>query len=374
MVMKKSFGEDTLFPTPDGWIVGKDIVDGTILFDDQGQQVVVSDCDKTVGEAYRVLLDGDVEVIAGADNQWRTWTFLDRRAKLFRSDEYKLRKNAARSRGGKPKKIKPKTLPIPTEPSPRTTSQISEKIFASPKNEERNHSIDISKYIHCADIDLELDPYVFGVWSGDGDKHRTAFACMDEHIVARVRNAGYRVEIIPSTAHKLASSYTFFPLKYEKKNLVDILRDMDVYKNKHIPSKYLRSSFNQRLALLQGLMDTDGYVDPNGSCELSLSHLRLATDAFELINSMGIKCNMRHAKSKLYGKDYGLRYRMRFTTDLPVVSLERKCVRCHNKIVNSQSRQRYISDVTALNLTPLVNFSTISKNNSILIGRTFLPA
>lgn len=60
------------------------------------------------------------------------------------------------------------------------------------------------------------------------------------------------------------------------------LREMGLVKGrktpgtgKHIPSVYLRASKDQRLALLQGLMDTDGHIAECGRCELITVHRRL---------------------------------------------------------------------------------------------------
>ena len=51
--------------------------------------------------------------------------------------------------------------------------------------------------------------------------------------------------------------------------LIARLREAGVAGNKHVPHSYLRASAEQRLSLLQGLMDTDGTIDKVGSCELS---------------------------------------------------------------------------------------------------------
>ena len=48
------------------------------------------------------------------------------------------------------------------------------------------------------------------------------------------------------------------------------LRRLGLLGNKHIPAAYLRAGYAQRLALLQGLMDTDGYVNEQGHCEITL--------------------------------------------------------------------------------------------------------
>jgi len=66
------------------------------------------------------------------------------------------------------------------------------------------------------------------------------------------------------------------------------LRAAGVLMNKHIPAIYLRASYAQRLALLQGLMDTDGTINASGASEIDLCHKPLADGLLELIRSLGI--------------------------------------------------------------------------------------
>jgi hypothetical protein len=60
---------------------------------------------------------------------------------------------------------------------------------------------------------------------------------------------------------------------------------------KHVPEEYLRASSSQRLALLQGIMDTDGFVTPNknsaGYVGIKITSEALARGVMELIESLG---------------------------------------------------------------------------------------
>ena len=44
-------------------------------------------------------------------------------------------------------------------------------------------------------------------------------------------------------------------------NIRGELNNLNLLKNKHIPDMYLRASHEQRLDLLRGFMDTDGYFN-----------------------------------------------------------------------------------------------------------------
>ena len=69
------------------------------------------------------------------------------------------------------------------------------------------------------------------------------------------------------------------------------IRSLGVYRNKHIPVLYLRSSVEQRTQLLRGLMDTDGHIDPRGLVTIDLCNENLARGLVELVRSLGGPCN-----------------------------------------------------------------------------------
>lgn len=60
------------------------------------------------------------------------------------------------------------------------------------------------------------------------------------------------------------------PSLNKKQLFIEKLRKMDLIKNKHIPDCYMYATVEERLELLQGLMDTDGTVDKkSGNCSFS---------------------------------------------------------------------------------------------------------
>jgi hypothetical protein len=65
--------------------------------------------------------------------------------------------------------------------------------------------------------------------------------------------------------------------------------------NKFIPKDYLYNSLNVRISLLQGLMDTDGYVDKKGTVQFTTISKQLCDDVRELVLSLGgtVKSNTK---------------------------------------------------------------------------------
>ncbi|MGV2336270.1 MAG UNVERIFIED_CONTAM: hypothetical protein LVR18_19915 [Planctomycetaceae bacterium] len=104
------------------------------------------------------------------------------------------------------------------------------------------------------------------------------------------------------------------------------LRALKVLLRKHIPEKYLRAAPWQRLALLQGLMDTDGSIGRNGHCEITLKDDQLAHDLGELLSSLGFKWRRQQRYVHRDGRRYGpyLRYHFTASSDFPVFRLSRK--------------------------------------------------
>lgn len=215
-----------------------------------------------------------------------------------------------------------------------TQEMLSEGVLIQPEGRV-NFSIRATEPLQLPEANLLIPPYTLGAWLGDGSMDGGGLTGIDNEIWERIERDGFE---ITHSKTKKKNHYI--------KNLVGSIRSLNLYKNKHIPIVYLRSSFEQRLALLQGLMDTDGTVDKNGSCEISLSDERLAKDVLELIRSLGIKASIKtspvsykYTDSKTgesemrEAKD---RHRINFTTTLPVFHLSRKADRLPTELRETQ--------------------------------------
>ena len=98
--------------------------------------------------------------------------------------------------------------------------------------------------------------------------------------------------------------------------------------SKHVPAEYLRAGLEDRLHLLQGIVDTDGHVDPRGNVEVSQKNARLAADIVELVRSLGIKATPTRNTATLNGQQVGWRWRVKFHPgDLVVATLPQKVAR-----------------------------------------------
>src|SRR5690606_25082182 len=140
-------------------------------------------------------------------------------------------------------------------------------------------------------------------------------------------SAGFPITRVETKPGNRASTFHFDGL-WEQLNLLGLASaGRKGALDKRIPTAYLRASYAARLALLQGLLDTDGTISERGGIEFTLTKEDLSFDVLELVRSLGIKAQIREGEAA-YTKDgerrtTGIRYRMTFTTTLPVFRLAR---------------------------------------------------
>ena len=152
------------------------------------------------------------------------------------------------------------------------------------------------------------------------------------------------------------------------------LEEIGVLKNKHIPDRYMTASFRQRLALLQGIMDSDGHIRKNGSCEISLSNFRLAEDVYKLLLTLGQKPAIRTKQTRCNGNPSNPTRRITFTPINGVVPfrLPRKVERV--KLSGSpRAAKRSIWDVRQVPSRPVRCLRVSGDSHLFLAGASLIP-
>lgn len=141
--------------------------------------------------------------------------------------------------------------------------------------------------------ELPLDPYLMGLLLGDGCFRGgiPSFSKPDAELVSAV------AELIPAGGQLgcAVDSPNDHQIQYgrSKRNLVrDALEQSGLWgkysTEKFIPPAYMTMQFDDRVALMQGLLDTDGYCEKSGICiEYSTSSAQLAEQFAELVQSLG---------------------------------------------------------------------------------------
>ncbi|MFG2124064.1 helicase-related protein [Streptomyces sp. NPDC048710] len=152
---------------------------------------------------------------------------------------------------------------------------------------------------------LPLDPYLFGLLLGDGSfRHKLRISTIDTEIRDAVgASVGPECRLVPVTGSRCDYTIQLTQRSGGVRNpVIQILRDLGLWgrtsHGKFIPEEFKNTSIKNRLALLQGLLDTDGTVDANGmSISLCSASVRLAEDVAWLVRSLGGRARILPKKS-----------------------------------------------------------------------------
>jgi len=104
------------------------------------------------------------------------------------------------------------------------------------------------------------------------------------------------------------------------------LNDLRAYKlinNKHIPQEYLANSRRNRLQLLAGLLDTDGYFH-NGCFDFTNKSKQLACDTVRLARSLGFAATLSKCRKASQHGTWGTYYRASISGDVSEIPCKLK--------------------------------------------------
>ena len=190
----------------------------------------------------------------------------------------------------------------------------------------------INNAVEYSKTKLPIEPYYLGMWLGDGTSASTSITTIDEESKTYLKSFADRNELIYTETSKKGTEAIRVNLSKKigsgKNNKTrDSLRELNVFSNKHIPTSYLKSSVEDRMELLRGLMDTDGTIAKDGGgIQIALASEILANNVLELCRSLGIACYLKHKKGNYIKKSGDLNdvYKVTLFTDKPIFKLQRK--------------------------------------------------
>jgi hypothetical protein len=268
-VVGKLLALDTLVPTPDGLRALREIAVGSVVFDERGEPCnVTATYDDLPERAWRVVFGDGLEVLAGGEHQWVTITRGQRKG-YFRRDRPR-----DQNRGPRPEGY---PLDWARWGDVRDTDEIASTLLASDGGYQ--HTIPVARPLRLGERDLPIDPYLLGVWLGDGGERDG------------VITAGFDPDDLMAS------------------------------------EGYLFGSAEQRLALLQGLMDTDGHIGDKRTVEFVSKSEDLADAVVWLASSLGQRVRKAKGEARLRGVSYGPKYRVTWASTIPCFRMPRKRLR-----------------------------------------------
>lgn len=206
---------------------------------------------------------------------------------------------------------------------------------------------------------ITIDPYLLGILIGDGGftNGNLRVTICDPYIleeVNRILLKDYDDVILSSV--RGSCDYSFKKKKFgrSKTEILKQIIELGLHKKysyeKHIPKEYLYTTIENRLSLLQGLMDSDGTVSTN-ALSYSSSSPQLSRDFEELTRSLGFRC-VTSTKKTSYTSPTGNKVdgRISYRSSLQINSLNINPFRCltkKSKFIPMKGRycERYIEKI-----------------------------
>ena len=393
----KALALDTPLPTPFGWTTMGDVRVGDLLLDDEGWpcKVIYATEIQFGRPCYRVEFSDGESIVCDADHLWTVEDRYSRQNPLTLSTEF------MRSR-----------VLLP----------------GAHRWPEHRYRIQIAQPLRLPEATFQIDPYVLGYWLGDGTASvNTITVHADDlaEVIREIRRCGEScdpraqtvnaVTCVVGKGHKADSTKSrrirtamaglacHVPTpqvalwsglsegtvsairslgrwesvrRGRRSSLMVRLAHLGVIRNKHIPHEYLRAAPWQRLALLQGLMDTDGSVNRTGRCEITLKDDQLGRDVGDLLSGLGLKWNRSTKYVQRNGRTFGpyLRYHFSAFNDMPVFRLKRKRDRLHPRSAsNGACSRRQVVSITPVPSVAVRCIQVDSPGHLYLAGRKMVP-
>lgn len=265
---------DALIHTPAGWKTMGDMEVGTVVSTpDGGSAPVIGVYPQGERDVYKITFANGQVVEASDEHLWNVYgmhTGVSNRARLKTW----------------------KTV---------TTLELKDRIEST----QNVYKIPVTKPVTFSETsNLVIPPYLLGALLGDGtlDGRSVRFTSADEELIEKFRSmlgedyelnritnskVDYRLKMSLSNPARNGRSLVGDMRNEFLKELKELNLSPSQSHTKYVPQKYKESTEANRLALLQGLLDTDGYVTKTGSIIYTTVSEQLAKDVQDIIHSLG---------------------------------------------------------------------------------------
>ena len=349
-LMHKPLTLDTLIPTPTGWSTMGELQVGDYVFSEAGLPVKVIATTPIFYDqpVYAITFD-DGSIIKAEECHY--WYVEDEEGIGYKLDTKTLANNYLRRSNGK-NLVSKYSIPN-AQPLQLPELRVAKHRFGKGTYVNKNR-----KPREIETYDLPVAPYTLGVWLGDGNRNNGHFFTQDEEVLQGVEDDGYK----PRASSYQKGAYTTTGLQHA-------LRVAGLLKNKHIPAIYLRASYEQRLALLQGLMDTDGSCSAGGEFSFVNTNSVIIEGISELLHTFGIKHTIRW-RADNRKESYKDRAIILGSTTLPIFRIQRKLERQKEKLI--KSIRQYIKKIELIESEPTRCITVDSATHMILVGKSMI--
>lgn len=232
------------------------------------------------------------------------------------------------------------------------TQDMLDDIYCKDEANRLNYSIQTVQNISMESKQFIVSPYIMGALIGDGSfRYRKGkpiiFSNADKEILDKINTElpnGLFLKKKGGRTHQNRYDYNIMKENDSDEaisnrkmfyNEIERLGLVGTYSHdKFIPCEYKYSSYEQRVELLRGLLDTDGSIVTTGAIRYDTASIRLANDVIELVRSLGGSAMARRRETGYKNNDGDfIRCRdsyvvtISFTDDIIPFALTRKAER-----------------------------------------------
>lgn len=380
--------------TPTGWTTHGALKPGDQVYGHDGRPVtVLASYTPPTACHYLITFSSGETIRAGREHLWTVQTDADR-ASFSRADpEWKARRRAARPSRAKQNPERGHHQQASVTARNQLTAaaaregQVRDSVWEYTRTLETHELADLfasekRKISIPAPGPIETigawegatPPWVLGMWLGDGHTKSGVICQGDDDATELIRvMSAHGFELHRVSAGK---NYTFKDSRgvlMHRHITADLGHHSD--RRKHIPSWAYSAPYEDRLALLQGIIDSDGHVNDRGQVELSLSDEPLAFEVSRLLATLGLRCTPQRGYAGYADVQCKDRWRLKFTTHLPVARYPRKRAKLPlGSEKSARTSSVYITGIEQVAADEPANCITVDDALHIyLAGRTLIP-
>lgn len=321
-----------------GWTVHGDLKEGDYVFHPNGNPTKVIKVHPPVQVDNCFEFSNGDKIISGNHHLWKVYDWGNRKERLME------------------------------------THEIMERKTLIGKKSRSNFLVENHNCLNYEYREVPIDPYWLGLWLGDGHHKRPSISIEKGDEKYACETTDYKVIRYDKPNGNCLEAF------YTHQNLLDELKDIGVYGNKHIPEIYLHNSYDVRMKLLAGLIDSDGHVEKNTNRVAFINtNKTLLKQTHELITGLGFNVKIDKRPLELinkYKENSNLKihsnkdcYALRFTPHLPIPT------KIPRKKIKGNGVSKRIGLVKKYKLESVVgNCITVDADDGMyLVGKNLTP-
>ena len=184
----KALPLDVPIPTPDGMRAMGSLKPGDVVFGKNGKPChIVAESQIYNDPGWEFTFNDGSSMISHDSHEWLT--FNRKEQQYLHSRTSTARQKERERKGGTPKEwLRGKNSKLPPQGSIRTSNEIAKTIKYNNRN---NHAIPLASPLELPSKELLIDPYLLGVWLGDGHALDGRITTADDEIIEAFVKKGY---------------------------------------------------------------------------------------------------------------------------------------------------------------------------------------